>query len=199
MSPTTLSWVHGVCERTGSTKSSVICHCPESAIYKPSQRRQLASDNLFYDVGDAFIRAGYVLIEPNDFSTLDQQMGILFVLGGIYVFYTYVTLRASLRDRRNVKERHEQLLKSQFVEKAVRAMKENFLRIELSHKDSVIGGEMERTSSSLEPGGINFSSSGGKTVHGLDVFTNRRVNHRVAERNDGMSQRFLSRQSSLSR
>ncbi|GMH78337.1 hypothetical protein TL16_g07763 [Triparma laevis f. inornata] len=202
MSPITLTWVHDVCEVKSTTNTTVTCHCPESAIYKPvslQNRRRADSDNLFHDIGDAFIRAGYVLIEPNDFTTLDQQLGILVVLGAIYLFYSYVTLRAYIRDRMNVKERHEQLLKSHFVEKAVRAMRENFLRIELSHKNSIVGGELERQSSSAEPGGINFSSSGGKTVQGLDVFTNRRPHNKVVfERNSGLSKKFLARTSSLS-
>eukprot|EP00520_Triparma_pacifica_P008787 CAMPEP_0118636156 /NCGR_PEP_ID=MMETSP0785-20121206/2462_1 /TAXON_ID=91992 /ORGANISM="Bolidomonas pacifica, Strain CCMP 1866" /LENGTH=2563 /DNA_ID=CAMNT_0006527243 /DNA_START=9 /DNA_END=7697 /DNA_ORIENTATION=- len=186
---------NGTTVREALDSGRVVCVCKRDAVEmggKEGGRRLSLDDNLFVDIGNAFVRAGWVLRENNSFDNLSQQLGILIVLGSIYVIYIYVILRSQINDWKNVKERHKELLKTDFVEKAIRAMRENFVRIQLSHKDSVVG-ELERMSSE----GPFGSSDEGKTTGGLDAFTNR-MPRSVSEKHRLMSQNLLRRNSSLS-
>jgi len=176
-------------------RGSVVCTCSKDAMDFGGGRRFLhEDDDIFVDIGNAFIRAGWVLLEKNSFENLTQQMGILIVLGTIYVIYFYVILRSQIKDWKNVKMRHKELLKTDFVEKAIRAMRENFVRIQLSHKDSVIG-DLQRISSFGE---MQQSEDGGKTTGGLEAFTNRSTAY-SNKKNRLMSDNLLNRKSSLSR
>ena len=181
----------------------VVCVCRKEALQVGGQTstrmmrllEDAEDDNIMLDIGNAFVRAGVVLLSNNNFDSLHQQLGILIVLGCIYVLYVYVILRSQIMDWKNVKERHTELLKTDFVEKAIRAMRENFVRIQLSHKDSVVGSDLQRLSS----GDVfhDFADEG-KTTGGLDAFTNRHNMSRESEKQKMMSQNLLKRHSSLS-
>jgi hypothetical protein len=151
-----------------------------------------------------------VLSAPITLEHLEEQLIILTLLGCIYIFYMMVMTRAVVKDRWNVAARHKELLESEFVEKAIRAMRENFLRIELANKNDVIdpnhvgldvtAGELDRNSSSgsmlsLSPRSMAAKTmastvrGGQESLAGLDAFTNRRLTRQQLN----MSQKYLSR------
>ena len=222
-------WDTEGCEKVALTGESIVCRCSAPWVNQIERRVLVGNessgeggdsseDSVLADIGDAFFRAGAVLMAPVTLKLLEQQMAILIVLGAIYCLYFVVLTRALVSDRLNVKARHEELLESEFVEKAIRAMRENFLRIELANKNDVIDpnhvglSPMERMSSqtsNVSTGNsrplVNASPratarttasltqglQGGESA-GLDAFTNRRLTKQMRK----ASETFLNRGSS---
>ncbi|GMI27446.1 hypothetical protein TeGR_g8763, partial [Tetraparma gracilis] len=207
-------WDVDGCEVLGFTEREITCRCLNFTYGRgaPGSRRlESAGDwSLIDDIGGAFLRASAVLSAPITLEHLEEQLIILTLLGGIYIFYMMVMLRAVVKDRWNVAARHKELLESEFVEKAIRAMRENFLRIELANKNDVIdpnhvgldvaAGELDRNSSSgsmlsLSPRSMAAKTmastvrGGQESLAGLDAFTNRRLTRQQLN----MSQKYLSR------
>ena len=195
-------WDSDSCNVLDVGANSITCHCNTFSRAASGGRRSLegnatdgedgkvADGSLVSDIGDAFFRAGAILGSPIALGDFREQLAILMVLLGIYSFYAVTVLNALYKDRKNVADRHQVLAKGEFVQKAIRAMRENFLRLELANKDDVIdpdGVREERASTSWSHQDTEVNSNGG-----LDAFTTRRLSPQMRMVNE----KFLTRGSS---
>ena len=186
----------------------VDCKCGRGAVKytrSRSQRRKLQDDSssgdenqqnsLVHELGHALTRASIVLTAPLLYADLEKNVFILSFLGAIYLFYFFVTGKAIIQDQWNVYQRHNELVKSTFVHKAVEAMRENFIRLELAQKPSVLDvkpNSFDERDTGVFSSNDNFFSE----KRGLDAFVNRTLDKNRFEKQ--ISKHFLSRGSDMS-
>ena len=122
----------------------VSCVCPPKtfSFVQTTRRREggrrasdESNDDYLHEISHAFLRASVVLSSPLEVGDIEKNAIVISILGAIYFFYVFVAVKAIFQDRHHRHQRHMLLLKSEFVGKAVRAMRENFVRLELSHRN----------------------------------------------------------------
>jgi len=183
------------------------CLCPpDSLTLGPgSIRRRLSNEgdgSYFHEITHAFLRASVVLSTPATEEHFTENIIVVSILAAIYGLYLFVVIKAIIQDKFNAYQRHKVLVRSEFVGRAIRAMRENFVRLELSHKSSVLestakgnrdGKGVDRISSTSVSSGVRLSFESFALSRGLDAFSNVK---KLAARGK-LNERLLSKGSDL--